>query len=433
VSGSREGAKEVIKVRLLRAGRVVRSYKVRSDTFTIGSGKGCSLRAAGDTSLAPKHATVYVEDGELALVPEPEAVVLLNGEEVNYAILGSKDVVKAGKLTFRVELAEKMESAVPMSREIRENVDVLSPQRTPETSETKGQDASKVTPKLPPPDPAFAKTMLGLGAVDTPLPPLMNGTSEEDLPRAEGESSTSKRVREEALNPFAQMNDEEPYRLSWRTDSLIPGISAERKLSQIEESIEEREISEDRETVEKLAAELYSEVEEDSDPYIDERIVPSDVAGSPYDEANHYFSDDDDEDEFAFEEPFDLAALLLGPKEPTDEDGAKMPRETYCTAHIVRVVDGSVMEIISVLPRKPFRSRNGELACRIKGKQLYLEVKATVTGEICQRGDRIDISNSMEKQGTHRLRLNGGDSALLEGEHGTYKIAVYRPPLAPTK
>jgi hypothetical protein len=71
------------------------------------------------------------------------------------------------------------------------------------------------------------------------------------------------------------------------------------------------------------------------------------------------------------------------------------------------------------------------LDCRIKGKQLRLDVKTGVTGEVWQGGKRVDISTSQEKRGTRRLLLGDGDSALLEGEQGTYKIDVYRPPLAP--
>jgi hypothetical protein len=431
VSNPKEGAQEVIKVRLLRAGKVIRSYKVRSNTFTIGSGEGCTIRAAGDTSLAAKHATVYVEQGELILVPEPNAKVLLNGGEVDFAVPAAEDVIKAGKLTFRVELADRMGSAMPVARATKETVDALQSTPTPEAPERRDRDGSAKPSDRPPPDPALAKTMLGLGAVDIPLPPLKTGPSEEPSPRQAGESSASKSLREVALNPFAQVDDEEPSRLSWRTDSILPGMSALRKPPQINDSSAGQELSEDRETVEKLAVELYSRSEEDSDPYIDENIVRNDVVGSPHDEADYYFATDDDEDEWEFKEPFDLAALLLVPKEMTGEDTAKTPRETYCVAHVVRIVEGRVMEIIGVLPRKPFCSASRELHCRIKGKQLDLKLMAKVTGETCQGGGRLDISSLNEKRGKRRLRLKDGGSALLRGEHETYKIDVYCLPRRP--
>ena len=69
----------LIRVRILRGGKVVRSYKVHADSLTIGSGTGCTIRVAGDTSLKAKHVSVYFDDGALALVPEPGAQVTLNG------------------------------------------------------------------------------------------------------------------------------------------------------------------------------------------------------------------------------------------------------------------------------------------------------------------------------------------------------------------
>jgi hypothetical protein len=99
----------------------------------------------------------------------------------------------------------------------------------------------------------------------------------------------------------------------------------------------------------------------------------------------------------------------------------------------VRVIDGSVMETAGVLPGKPFRVTSRELHCRIKGKRLCLEVKDTVTGEVRQSENRLDISDSPQKRGTRRLLLGDGDSALLVGEQGTYKIEIYRPPLAPVQ
>ncbi|MCP4197282.1 MAG: AgmX/PglI C-terminal domain-containing protein [Proteobacteria bacterium] len=435
MSSPDEGAKEVIKVRLLRAGKVIRSYKVRSNVFTIGSGAGCTIRAAGDKSLAAKHATIYVEDGELTLVPEPDAKVLLNGEEVDFAIPAAEDIIKAGRLTFRVELAAKMESKVPAPAEVEKPAPLPSQEPA----------------KAPKSDPAVARTVLGLGALDIPLPPMKTEPPAKDSPQKKTEPVRSKRQSEEAFNPFALGGDDEAQsRLSWRTDSMPPGISTERKLSDTEKPGTDEELSDDKSTVEDLAAELYSGSGEESDPYINKSLVPPAVvsgseavgparlkdgaySGSPDDEADYYFSDDDDEDEFAFEEPFDLAALLLAQKEFTEEATAKAPRERYCTAHVVRVVDGSVMETAGVLPGKPFRATSRELECRIKGKQLYLVVRDTVTGEIRQGGNRLDISDSQQKRGVRRLLLGDGDSALLVGEQGTYRIEIYRPPLAPVQ
>jgi outer membrane biosynthesis protein TonB len=113
VGNGTERGRGVIKLRLLKAGEVVRTFKSRSDSLTIGTAQGCTFRAAGDPSLAPKHATIYVDDGAVSVVPEPGLTVLLNGEAVDFAMPGPDDVLKVGRITFKVELAESMDSIVP--------------------------------------------------------------------------------------------------------------------------------------------------------------------------------------------------------------------------------------------------------------------------------------------------------------------------------
>ena len=109
-----QSPKGVIKVKLLRAGRVIRSYKVKSETFTIGTDKGSTIRAAGDPEVKPLHATIYIDDErELTLVPEPGATVLINGEPIDFAIPKPDDLIKIGKLTVQVELAETLDSIPP--------------------------------------------------------------------------------------------------------------------------------------------------------------------------------------------------------------------------------------------------------------------------------------------------------------------------------
>ena len=113
VSNGTERGRGVIKLRLLKAGEVVRTFKSRSDSLTIGAAQGCTFRAAGDPSLAPKHVTIYVDDGAVSVVPEPGLTVLLNGEAVDFAMPGPDDVLKVGRITFKVELAESLDSIVP--------------------------------------------------------------------------------------------------------------------------------------------------------------------------------------------------------------------------------------------------------------------------------------------------------------------------------
>jgi hypothetical protein len=325
VNSPKKGAKEVIKVRLLRAGKVIRTYRLRRDTVTIGAEKGCTIRAAGDTSLAPKHATIYVEDDELSLVPEPGAEVLVNGESVDYALPNPEDVIKIGRLTFRVELADSMESIAP--------------------------------------------------------PPQVEKRKSGELPKPV--------LRPEALK-----------------EKKIEKEKAAAKEEIVKEEAVKKEIVEGKVVKEEPVKEIRDLEEEDFDEDL--------------------FFEEEEEDELSFTEPFDLANMLLKKKEP-DREG---PKEPYAAAHVTRVVNGRVAQTFCVSPSKPYVSVSGELECRIKGKSLFFAAGQGLTGEVRINGKDEDLL-AVQVQGNARSAvLSEGDSALLEGDDGIYRIEVYRPPLA---
>ncbi len=295
----------VIRMRLLRSGKVVRAYQIRSDTVTIGSEKGCSIRAAG-ASVAPKHATIFSEDGELTLVPEPGAEVLVNGESVDFAALGPDDIVKIGPLTFKVELAEARESIAPAAR---------------------------------------------------------------------------------------------PKRAS------SPPVTA---------------------VVEKKPAPV---VEKKSAPVIEKKPAPAQYAEESSLDEDYYFYDDsadEEEDEFAFVEPFDLADMLISHR----DEKTTVAREPYCATHIVRLVGGRVCEAFGVLPGRSFVSRTGEVRCRITRGKATLKVASHVAGTITSGSNDLDIKSLPIKRGRRETVLLDGNSALIDGQEGTYKMEVYRPPRA---
>ena len=66
-------------VRLVHGEQVIRSIDVTTTSFTIGSDPRCTVRLAGDPSISPIHATVYLDDGEPLLVPAAGAPVLQRG------------------------------------------------------------------------------------------------------------------------------------------------------------------------------------------------------------------------------------------------------------------------------------------------------------------------------------------------------------------
>ena len=323
----------VIKMRLLRSGKVVRAYQIRSDTVTIGSEKGCSIRAAG-ASVAPKHATIFSEDGELTLVPEPGAEVFVNGESVDFAALGPDDITKIGPLTFKVELAEARESIPPTARPKRAS--------SPPEAETPAVSSSTASASKP----RRASLPSPIAAPSPIATPATVEVEEKSVPVVEKKASVSTPVQHEE------------------------------KISLV---------------------------------------------------ANDYFWDDsadEEEDEVNFIEPFDLADLLIAHK---DEE-TKVAREPYCATHIVRLLDGRVCEAFGVLPRRSFVSRTGEVRCRILGGKVALKVASHVAGTIYRGSEEIDLASLSQKRGRREAVLLDGNSALIQGQEGTYKMEVYRPP-----
>ncbi|MCP4606113.1 MAG: AgmX/PglI C-terminal domain-containing protein [Proteobacteria bacterium] len=361
MSSPKRRGTEVIKVRLLRAGKVIRSYKVRSDTFTIGSAKGCTIRAAGDTALSPKHATIYAENGELTVVPEPEAVVLLNGEPVDFAIPNPDDVIQAGRLSFKVELAESLESLAPPPKP-KTDLQSKKPSRLPK-------------PKVSRP-PQKKEMVVGERISRVPVP---------KAPRPSKPPETTARKPS-----FPDSSTEKEVHLDSKPEKSSPATK-----------VKEKEIE----------PEIDSGGASITEPELDEEL---------------YF-DDDDDNELTFEEPFDLAELLLKTKETT-QDG---PRESYFGAHIVRIVNGQVVGTFGVVPGKPYVSHTKELECRISKGSLSIKADKGLVGDIWKKGTKSSLATMPEKKSMYRLDLAEGDIALLEGKRGIYKIEVYRPPLAP--
>jgi hypothetical protein len=382
VNRPEQGAgKEVIKVRLLRAGKVIRSYKIRSDTFTIGSGEGCTIRAAGDKSLKPIHATMYIEDGDLTLVPESGALVFLNGEAVDFALPGPDDVLKAGRLTFNAEVAASMKSTIPpppaytgpgIGTPIKDREDATEKRVDPRPP------ASKQPRKPATEDPALKQTILGFDAADLPAddPIEWRGGS---LPH----SGAPKKIVPDFLNEI-------PDFIPMEDDSVALGQTM-------------------------------------LDASAEQPLVAPAVATAP-DEADFYFFNDDDlGDEFTFSEPFDLVEALRE-KRPTPGQG---PVEPYCAAHVVRSRGGRVLEAFGVLPGKAYVSRDGEIQCRIKGGRLRIKAQKGLSGDIQQGNSKTALQDVSPKGKRHVAVLREGDSAQLTGARDQYQIDVYRPPRAP--
>ncbi len=151
------------------------------------------------------------------------------------------------------------------------------------------------------------------------------------------------------------------------------------------------------------------------------------------DDSNYFYdeSDDFEQDEFAFVEPFDLAKELIEYKpEIKKENDVKTERESYCSAHIARVFNGSVAEVFSVMPAHSYRSDIDNIKCSIRHKKLVIKADNHNFSGVIQNGKKLVASDIPQKKGISKVTLQDGDFAFLKGLGGTYKIEVYNPPLA---
>ena len=500
-----QSGKGVIKVKLLRAGRVLRSYKVQSDTFTIGTAPGSTIRAAGDPDVQPTHATLYIDEGEITLVPEPDAVVLLNGEPVDFAVPSPTDMIKIGKLTLQVELVGSLESITPGRSSTQPPVQPSKPAvQQPSRPAVSKSTQSPIHRQSPPPGARSTRPELLKPRQKTTTPreespapkasspaPTARAASPRRAPKAtlqiESFTRNAPTQKTETLPPKAAAPIPVPSRppqasLSSPAASPLPSPGASTQpASPIDESPIRPDESPIRPVVEPALSDDIPLFEEDEisvnfdleaktaqfqkpstvgapkqpvhdtvpgmSPIPEPDVVPetiperlrreksappaetSSLSGFPDMDADYFFEEEDEED---FVEPFSLADALLSEKKAVKTDG---PKEPYSVAHVIRVVNDMVVDAFGVVPDTPYKTIDGEVKCYIiddkkaGSSQLILETGPTVSGEIVIRNEKKILDGSP----SFRIELKDGDSALLNGSGGTYKIEVYRPPLAPKK
>ncbi len=474
----------VIKVKLLRGDKILRSYKVRSDTFTIGSAKGCTIRAAGDPAVAPKHATLYIEDEELILVPEPGAQVYLNGEEVDFAVPAPDDIIKIGRLNVQVTLVESMESMAPgqiskadvqaaaaahlkarQAKQVaaqqaaaqqaaaqkaaqqqaaaqkataqkaaqqaaaqqaaaqRAAAQAAAQQAAAEQAAAKRAAAQQAAAHKAAAKRAAAQQAAAQQAAAQQAAAQQKARPAVTLPPlqpAVGKTIASRKRSGEAPSPI-------PIEIS---DEQIP-VSASQPLQGAEEAVSAPQgLAEDNEDT-LTSVPPFDILEDERAP------LESAGLGDFSDEEANYYLSDDEEDEESFAESFDLANMLLeGTKTPEANEG---PKENYCAAHVIRVKNGSVVETFGVEPESFYANQYDEVECCIEDKKgkaevenIILSTARHISGIVYVKGEKRAL-NPSEGTGMVSMVLRDGDAANLTGEGGEYKIEVYRPPLAPKK
>ena len=406
----------VFRIRLLRGDKVIRTYKIASESVTIGSASECTLKLAGDRTLMPKHATLYQEDGEVTVVPESGAMVLLNDESVDFGVVEPDDILKIGKMTFGVELIAAGDSIVPESG--RQS-------RAPKTQVLHGGGGIAPSPKQTPAAP-----------VRNTMPAASARSMDRNLSQPPKRSTYESVAVIETRPPKASIPLEiSPYEAETRVFSM-PVRADEPSESLSIDIDDEMLMADDAPTLKTPSAPSRAPTAEEpvsvaasAAPRTDERdeITPFDFTADDY-----FFDDEDDpeEDEFFFAEPFNLSAALTGPA-VVSEKKSKIPLEPFCAADVVRTTDDRVVEMEYVRPGRKYRAAFDDIVCRSRDTMVELQVDTKILKRATKGGASIDLSTLSGKRGRVTLTLKTGDSAIVEGKGGTYRIDAYHPPVAP--
>ena len=411
-----KSGREVIKVKLLRAGKVIRSYRVRSDTLTIGSEKGCTIRAAGDSSVLPKHATIFVEEGEVTLVPEPGAAVLLNGEEVDFAVPNPSDIIKIGRLTFSVEVGESADSIAPPPAAAKPSRPAPAAEKKPvEPKPAPVQEKPEPDPVKEEPKPAPTQ--------EAPKP-----APAQEVPKPAPAPAPAPAAAKTIATPIAKKPAPATAPTAGKTQRLVVEPTLKPAAPPTMSAVEPEEPGDD--TTQQFVPEALDQLSPTADVSAEARQAPdkepAPLADDDLDDDFYFYDDsaDEEQDELMFEEPFDLLEELSAPK-AEEKTG---PKEKYCAAHVLRITGGKISDTLGVLPNRSFKSLTGELRCRVSGEKIHLTATEAVSGWVETKGTRVNMAELPLKRSQRRAVLDEGDRAELHGAEGVYKIDAYRPP-----
>lgn len=448
-------ANRVFRIKLLHGTRVIRTYRIASDSVTIGSAPECTLKLAGDKSLMPMHATLYQEENEVTVVPESGATVLLNGESVDFGVVEPDDVVKIGRMAFSVELIAAGDSIVPESgRQSRAPAarafhggEMARPRKSEADSQpVSGEQVAKVAqvPRGEERVPVKSDETLAYQSDTSGRPvvvkPLM-GIRPSGMPERR---TTIPPVRPKSQRPTesVQVEGTLPPRASipvktkpYETEKTAT-VSANRGELSESLSIDISDMDfELPEPVPEQKAPVSKEVQKAAPARVDSLQKEADtVELAPFGfSADDYFFDDEDDpedDEFAFCEPFDLNIALSGQPVEVDKK-ADLPLESFCGADVVRISNERVAEMEYVRPGRKYRAAFDDLRCTSKGATIELQVDVGILRQAVKNGNDVDLSMLTAKHGRVTLVLKAGDNALLAGKGGTYRIDAYHPPVAP--
>ncbi|MBN2718844.1 MAG: AgmX/PglI C-terminal domain-containing protein [Deltaproteobacteria bacterium] len=429
------GLNTIFRIKLLRGSKVIRIYKVASESISIGSDQACTLKMAGDPSLMPMHATLYQEDGEITVVPESGATVLLNNEPIDFGVVGPGDVVRIGRMAFHAELVAVGDSVIPESgRQSRAPAKGRPAPPVPTgTKPITMESAAKisVSPRRPTIDETreYRPQKAG-GTLPSPAPTAKPQNSRGVYPVRQNEQTakpteSTQLLIQEAAPPKASIPVKMPVYQStppardeaFQNNSepeTAPTASASRAQS-VASSIPPK-----------------SPIVQDSRLHVQDGAAPQPMAIDPDD----YFFDEDEDDfenEFNFTEVFNLAEALNAKTRVETKPSPDTKLAAYCAADVVRTIDQRVVDTDYIHPGRRYHSAFDDFSCRCNGATIELVAETPLIKGIWRKGTPVDVRGLPQKKNKTKVVLESGDTAILNGSGGAYQVDVYRPPAAPLK
>ena len=367
-------------IRLVRRDRVLRTWEADSGEATVGSGDDNTITVRGDPSVEAHHATVYVEDGAVAVVAAEGAQVGVGGETLEFGFIGPDDELRIGRSTFRVAL------------------EIVDDEQDAPTADVPAAGAAG-RPPLAAGDPALAR--------------------EAEQARLAAQSQEAERARLAAK----ALGVEQARRAAAARKTEMARIAAEAKeAEQARLAAEARDAEWNRK-----AAEIERAAEVDDRAALDAPVAAAELDAPGADDLNWMLDDDDDDDdEDAFVEPFDLAELLLADR---DRD-AKVEREAFCSAMVVRVVGGRVLDTIRLLPGDAWGTADGPMHAVATATGVSLDLAPALTGEV-HVPETGRLAARPLAAGRRRVELAEGQSAQVRLDDTTWRIDVFRPAHVP--
>lgn len=106
------GQPSVLQVVILRDGLLVGTEVFVPGQYTLGSGDSVDLKL-DDVSVAPRHATLYFQNGRAAIQDAGSGSVFVNGHRVNACEVRAVDEIACGPFTLKVRVLAQKPAAKP--------------------------------------------------------------------------------------------------------------------------------------------------------------------------------------------------------------------------------------------------------------------------------------------------------------------------------